>query len=417
MAKLFKGIRKVSKNKYKQLHDTNALDDEIMYVTPEVEGSSGIELKDSETIKVYEDPVDGLTELMIDTGILNDINMSLRLPASSPASIELVGVDNTKSQKMIELGEGLVLDNGVLKATGSNGTTNVPNASNSTAGIIKIATDAEASSGTNELVAVNPKQLKTAIDGLGTVFDLKGTKSTTSALPASGNTIGDVWYVTSEQVAYIWLNDGTSTKWEQFGAPIDLSGYIQTTDIVNNLTSTDSTKPLSAAQGKNLYTMQTNLSNELGTINNTLSTIETTLDNTVILNEGEVISKKRLIWSGELKYGDGEIVLSETVNYNDIYEIQYKWGNGIYFEKFQIRPMINSIGQIESIKISRVNVDSGAFVRFNTAEIQIELPDNTFEVVNSYYVYQLLSGQESSSASKGADLEFIVQKIWKVIEE
>ena len=68
--------------------------------------------------------------------------------------------------------------------------------------------------------------VNTAIAGLGTVFDLKGTKATVGDLPTTGNEIGDVWYVSSEQVGYIWLNDGTEDKWERFGAPIDLSGYV-----------------------------------------------------------------------------------------------------------------------------------------------------------------------------------------------
>lgn len=66
----------------------------------------------------------------------------------------------------------------------------------------------------------------TAIAGLGTVFDLKGTKATVSDLPTESNEIGDVWYVVAEEVGYVWLNDGTTDRWEKFGAPIDLSGYV-----------------------------------------------------------------------------------------------------------------------------------------------------------------------------------------------
>lgn len=137
--------------------------------------------------------------------------------------------------------------------------TGVPAASEGVAGIIQIATDQEAETGTNTSKAVNPKQLQSAIQGLGTVFDLKGTKATVQDLPSSGNEIGDVWYVTAEQVGYIWLNDGTQNKWEQFGAPIDLSGYVQYVDIINNLTSTATNKALSAYQGKVLNDRITSL--------------------------------------------------------------------------------------------------------------------------------------------------------------
>lgn len=75
------------------------------------------------------------------------------------------------------------------------------------------------------------RDIDTAIDGLGTVFDLKGSKDTIGDLPTTGNSIGDVWYVVSEEVGYIWLYDGMSERWERFGAPIDLSGYAEKTEL------------------------------------------------------------------------------------------------------------------------------------------------------------------------------------------
>lgn len=134
-----------------------------------------------------------------------------------------------------------------------NNLTDVPQATTSQAGIIEIATDTEAENGTVQTKAVNPKQLKTAINGLGSVFTLKGSVQSVSNLPTTGNQIGDVWYVVDESVGYIWLNDGTTNKWEQLGLPIDLSTYIQFSDVINVLTSTASDKPLSAYQGKVLY--------------------------------------------------------------------------------------------------------------------------------------------------------------------
>ena len=61
--------------------------------------------------------------------------------------------------------------------------------------------------------------------GIGSVFTLKGSKPTYADLPATGNTIGDVWYVVADSVGYIWLNDGTVDRWEQLGMEIDLSAY------------------------------------------------------------------------------------------------------------------------------------------------------------------------------------------------
>lgn len=138
---------------------------------------------------------------------------------------------------------------------------NVPQASTSTAGVIQIATDTEAENGTNETKAINPKQLLTAIQGLGSVFTLKGSKPTVADLPTTGNNIGDVWYVVDESVGYIWLNDGATDRWEQLGVPIDLSTYMQFSDVINNLTSDNIDKPLSAYQGKLLANNTTKIAN------------------------------------------------------------------------------------------------------------------------------------------------------------
>lgn len=77
----------------------------------------------------------------------------------------------------------------------------------------------------------------TAADlGLTSVFNLKGSKPTYTALPATGNVIGDVWYVVDESVGYIWLNDGTTNRWEQLGLSVDLSNYVTTEALATALT-------------------------------------------------------------------------------------------------------------------------------------------------------------------------------------
>ena len=141
----------------------------------------------------------------------------------------------------------------------------IPTASNATLGLIKLATIQEITDGTNETNAVTPKQLKTAIEGIGTVFDLKGSVDTLGDLPTENNEIGDVWYVKSESVGYIWLNDGTENRWEQLGPSINLSNYVQITDIVNDLTTDNIEKPLSAYQGKVLNESILNVSQSIPT--------------------------------------------------------------------------------------------------------------------------------------------------------
>ena len=49
---------------------------------------------------------------------------------------------------------------------------------------------------------------------IASVFNYKGTKATASALPSSGNTVGDVWAVTGEgNELYAW----NGTSWDDLG--------------------------------------------------------------------------------------------------------------------------------------------------------------------------------------------------------
>ena len=50
--------------------------------------------------------------------INNKISKALVVPMTAPSATELVAVDDGNSQTMVEIGEGLVLENGVLKSTG-----------------------------------------------------------------------------------------------------------------------------------------------------------------------------------------------------------------------------------------------------------------------------------------------------------
>lgn len=98
--------------------------------------------------------------------------------------------------------------------------------------------------------------VQSAISALGSVLNYKGTKSTVSNLPTTGNITGDVWIVTADSSEHVW----NGTAWEQLGTTVDLSGYAlassipdSTSDLTNDsgfLTSSDlpswsqaSTKP------------------------------------------------------------------------------------------------------------------------------------------------------------------------------
>lgn len=66
----------------------------------------------------------------------------------------------------------------------------------------------------------------TAAD-VGTVFTIRGSVATVSDLPASGNAVGDVYYVEAVSAGYIWITSTAHPNgyWEELGEPIDLSAY------------------------------------------------------------------------------------------------------------------------------------------------------------------------------------------------
>ena len=88
----------------------------------------------------------------------------------------------------------------------SDGTISVASATNAVAGIIRIATDSEASTGTAEGIAVNPKQLASAIaSALVGAMVYKGTWNITSASDYSGITL-------PVKQGYMYLVTGTGPK-------------------------------------------------------------------------------------------------------------------------------------------------------------------------------------------------------------
>lgn len=145
---------------------------------------------------------------------------------------------------------------------------------------LELATDSEAMSGVLKTKAVTPYQLKRAIDGLGTVFELKGSVPTYSNLPTTGNEIGDIWYVASESVGYVWLKDGEIERWEKLGESIDTSVYVKFTDmdseVIDSITA--NSIQLTDAQKRAVQTWMSVASvayvdEQIGTINTALEAV------------------------------------------------------------------------------------------------------------------------------------------------
>lgn len=128
----------------------------------------------------------------------------------------------------------------------------------------------------NALSAAQGKALNDRISGLGNVYRVKGTKSTIEEVYdiSADAKLGDVWNITSAftiggkpypantNVVCIaeWSTSTTSqNNWDPLGGTVDLSTYVPKSDIVDNLSTSDSKKPLSAKQGLALATMITEL--------------------------------------------------------------------------------------------------------------------------------------------------------------
>ena len=131
----------------------------------------------------------------------------------------------------------------------------------------------------NALSAAQGKALNDRISGLGNVYRVKGTKSTIEKVYdiSADAKLGDVWNITSAftiggkpypantNVVCIaeWSTSTTpQNNWDPLGGTVDLSTYVPKSDIVDNLSTSDSGKPLSAKQGLALATMITELEDD-----------------------------------------------------------------------------------------------------------------------------------------------------------
>lgn len=131
----------------------------------------------------------------------------------------------------------------------------------------------------NALSAAQGKALNDRISGLGNVYRVKGTKRTIEEVYdiSADAKLGDVWNITSAftiggkpypantNVVCIaeWSTSTTpQNNWDPLGGTVNLSTYVPKSDIVDNLSTSDSKKPLSAKQGLALATMITELEDD-----------------------------------------------------------------------------------------------------------------------------------------------------------
>lgn len=128
------------------------------------------------------------------------------------------------------------------------------------------------------LSAAQGKALNDRISGLGNVYRVKGTKTNLSdVLALTDAKVGDVWNVTNAftlggkpypantNVVCITATSSSGHgegNWDPLGGTVNLSTYVPKSDIVDNLSTSDSKKPLSAKQGLALATMITELEDD-----------------------------------------------------------------------------------------------------------------------------------------------------------
>ena len=127
----------------------------------------------------------------------------------------------------------------------------------------------------NALSAAQGKALNDKISALGSVYRIKGSKTNISEVLALTNAkVGDAWNVTNAFtfggkpypantnvvcITATSTSDHDENNWDPIGGTVDLSTYVPKSDIVDNLSTSDSKKPLSAKQGLALATRITEL--------------------------------------------------------------------------------------------------------------------------------------------------------------
>ena len=91
----------------------------------------------------------------------------------------------------------------------------------------------------NTALPVTSKAVNIDLSGYATkadvtsVYKVKGSKASYSALPSTGNVTGDVWNLDDTGANYVW----TGTAWDKLSETVDLSGYMLKTDITEATTA------------------------------------------------------------------------------------------------------------------------------------------------------------------------------------
>lgn len=216
---------------------------------------------DNATIKVYMGNIDGATLVSKLTYGANLVDCSsedwvITLQEVSATKVSFTGIRFA--------GFNLYSKNISVTISGSNYTNMI--VAQSSRFVPAINNTLTSTSTSEALSAAQGKALNDRISGLGNVYRVKGTKTNLSdVLALTDAKAGDVWSVTNAftlggkpypantNVVCITAtssSDHDEGNWDPLGGTVDLSTYVPKSDIVDNLSTSDSKKPLSANQGR-----------------------------------------------------------------------------------------------------------------------------------------------------------------------
>lgn len=92
------------------------------------------------------------------------------------------------------------------------------------------------------------------------VMRYKGSKDTYTDLPTEGNVIGDVWNITTADIAQgIKAGDNVAwngTGWDILGGAVDLSGYATKTDLNDKVDKVEGSRLITTAEGEKLANIE-----------------------------------------------------------------------------------------------------------------------------------------------------------------
>ncbi len=272
-----------------------ALNDRFNWNKININFSATSNSTDNATIKGYMGNIDGTT-------LVRKLTYGANLVDSSSEDwvITLQEVSSTKvSFTGIRFaGLNLYSKNISLTISGSN-YTNMTVAQGSR--LVPAINNTLTSTSTSEaLSAAQGKALNDRISGLGNVYRVKGTKRTIEEVYdiSADAKLGDVWNITSDftiggkpypastnVVCIAEWSTSTSPQdnWDPLGGTVNLSAYVHESEIVDNLSTSDSKKPLSAKQGLALATMITELKDDKETYQ-----LLKTFESSTLSSQGEV---------------------------------------------------------------------------------------------------------------------------------